>query len=150
VAVTVEKVIKAPAEKIFALLSDPKKHSLIDGSNTVKESAETQEPLRLGAKFKMNMRLGVPYVMINEVVEYEENRKIAWQPRLAGPLGKFIGGRIWKYELEPTEGGTLVRETWDVSQDPARPLLDRPAVYKRVRAAMEKTLENIEKIVTSE
>lgn len=147
-AVTVERFIKASPEKIFALLKDPAKHSEIDGSNTVRDAGGEPKELRLGAQFKMNMRLIVPYVMINEVVEYEENKKIAWQPRLAGPLGRFVGGRIWRYELEAKEDGTLVKETWDVSQDPARFLLDRPSVHKRVKDAMEKTLENIDKILS--
>ena len=30
---------------------------------------------------------------------------------------KLGGGRIWRYELEPVDGGTLVRETWDISQE---------------------------------
>ena len=29
-------------------------------------------------------------------------------------LGGLVGGRIWRYELSPADGGTLVRETWDV------------------------------------
>ena len=27
-------------------------------------------------------------------------------------MGGLVGGRIWRYELSPTDGGTLVRETW--------------------------------------
>ena len=65
----------------------------------------------------MSMKLGVPYTMSNTVIEFEQDRRIAWQTRLAGPLGRFIGGRIWRYELEETDGGTKVTESWDISQD---------------------------------
>jgi hypothetical protein len=58
----------------------------------------------------------------------------------------FIGGRIWRYELEPAEGGTLVRESWDISQEKVKASV-RP-LATRTKAAMEATLERIERIVT--
>ena len=46
-AITVERTIAAPAEKIFALLADPGRHHEIDGSGTVTGPAmeETLERL---------------------------------------------------------------------------------------------------------
>ena len=65
----------------------------------------------------MSMKMGVPYTMTNTVIEFEPDRRIAWQTMMAGPLGRFVGGRIWRYEFEAVDGGTLVTETWDISQD---------------------------------
>jgi len=146
---TVERVIAAPPEKIFELLADPAKHSLIDGSGTVRETTEQSERLKLGSKFGMKMKLGIPYTMENTVIEFEEGRRIAWQPRPTG-IGKRFGGRIWRYELEPVEGGTRVRESWDISQERgAKWLVGLEGSRKRTRRNMEKTLENIERIATS-
>jgi len=58
--------------------------------------------------------LFLPYRTTNAVIEYEPDRRIAWQTTA---LGGLLGGRIWRYELSPAAGGTLVRETWDVSRD---------------------------------
>ena len=69
------------------------------------------------------MKAGIGYSMVSTVIEFEENRRIAWQSRPGGFVGKFVAGRIWRYELEPVEGGTLVRESWDISQDHQRALL---------------------------
>ena len=56
--------------------------------------------------------------MESEVIEFEDNRRLAWQTRPPNSFAaKFAGGRIWRYELEPVEGGTLVRESWDISQE---------------------------------
>ena len=64
------------------------------------------------------MRLGVPYSTVSEVVEYEPDRRIAWQTYSTIKwLARFGGGRIWRYELEPVDGGTLVRETWDITHE---------------------------------
>jgi len=95
----------------------------------------------------MSMKVGIPYSMVSEVIEFEDNRRIAWQTRPPGTLGsKLGGGRIWRYELEPVDGGTRVRESWDISQEKVKALV-RPA-RKRTREAMEKTLERIEQLVT--
>lgn len=149
-SVSVSRKIHADREKLFDIISDPKMHSVLDGSNTVKDpELKNSQKLALGDKFIMKMRLVIPYKMENEVVEYEKNSKIAWQPRLAGRFRNLIGGRIWKYELKDEDGATLVTETWDVKDDKLRHLLYRPPVIKRVKEAMEKTLENLERLAGS-
>jgi uncharacterized protein YndB with AHSA1/START domain len=71
-----------------------------------------------------------------KVIELEENKRIAWQTRGPGAVGKHFGGRIWRYELQPVEGGTLVSETWDISEESA---VTKPVV----RQAAKKTAENM-------
>lgn len=144
---SVERFIAAPAETIFDLLADPARHRDIDGSGTVRAPSGGSQRLGLGSTFGMGMRLGIPYKMINTVVEFEENRRIAWQPRPPfGLLRRFIGGRIWRYELEPREGGTMVRESWDITQE-ANPRGVRP-MRRKVVEAMSATLARIEQLVT--
>ena len=140
--VTVERVIAAPPERIFDLLADPRRHREIDGSGTVRDAVEGPARLSPGAVFGMNMKIGGPYQMTNTVVEFEEGRRIAWQPRPTNTAaGKVIGGRIYRYELEPVPGGTLVRETWDIRQERVPPLLW--SLRPLVRRSMERTLERL-------
>jgi hypothetical protein len=99
----------------------------------------------------MDMKIVMPYSMVSTVVEYDENRRIAWQPRPAYPIAnRLAGGRIWRYELEPVEGGTRVRESWDISKES---VFSKPVV-KQARSAtrqnMEKTLERLEQLLASE
>lgn len=151
--VTVERFIAAPAEKIFELLVYPARHRDIDGSGTVRDpkasDAEAGERLALGSRFGMSMKMGLPYSMVSTVVEFEEGRRIAWQTRGPGPLGKYVAGRIWRYELEPVDDGTMVRESWDITQEsPAsRPFVRRMA--SATRKNMAATLERIEELVTA-
>ena len=107
--VTVEQIIAAPPEAIFA----------------------------------------IPYSMVSTVVEYEENRLLAWQTRGPGCIGKRVGGRIWRYVLEPVEGGTLVRETLDITHESAitKPLVRRGR--NDARKNMAATLRRIEGIVAA-
>jgi len=147
--VTVERFIPAPASQIFDLLADPSRHQDIDGSGTVRRARGSAERLQLGSRFGMSMKLGVPYVMESTVIEFEENRRVAWQTRGPTAVGRLVGGRIWRYELEPQDGGTLVRESWDISQESA---VTRPAVKRAGKATaknMAATLERIEQLVTA-
>ena len=146
--VTVERTIPAKAEAIFGLLADPNRHSDIDGSGTVRGARAGAERLELGSRFGMSMRMGLPYGTENEVVEFEEPRRIAWQTRGVGIVRPF-GGRIWRYELEPVEGGTLVRESWDITHESP---LTKPVVRMAASTTaknMAATLARIEKLLAS-
>ncbi len=146
---TVERVIPASADRIFALIADPRRHPEIDGSGTVRDSKDVPDKLELGSTFGMSMKVGIPYSMVSTVIEYEQDRRIAWQTRPPGRLpGKLAGGRIWRYELEPVEGGTLVRESWDISQEVVKAFV-RPARKKSIDG-MNATLERIETILAEE
>jgi uncharacterized protein YndB with AHSA1/START domain len=142
--ITVERTIHAPAADIFALLSDAAKHQEFDGSGTVRGTRQASRPLALGTTFGMSMHMGVGYKTSNTVVEFEQDRRIAW--RTTGLKG-LVGGRIWRYELEPVEGGTLVKESWDVSQDRQKFFLKRSKMPAGAKNGMRKTLERIAETV---
>ncbi len=148
--ISVERVIPAPPEAIFDLLADPAGHLRIDGSGSVQQSRSGGRRLGLGDRFGMDMKLGVAYSTRNVVTEFEENRLIAWRTLATGPLAHFFTGRTWRYELEPVDGGTRVRETWDLSTEklPSR-LPIRLTMGSMTRDNMGRTLERIEEIVTS-
>lgn len=102
------RVIDAPAAEIFELLADPAKHPLIDGSGTVLAARSTgPRRLKLGDKFGMDMKMGRQYKILNTVVEFEEQRLIAWR--------HFYGHR-WRWQLRDLgDGRTEVTETFDWS-----------------------------------
>ncbi len=146
--VTVERLIAAPPEPIFELLVHPARHRDIDGSGSVRDPKGEPEKLELGTTFGMSMKIGVRYSMVSTVIEYEENRLVAWQTRGPGSIGSHFGGRIWRYELEPVEGGTLVRESWDVRKESS---FTKPVVRlgaNQSRKHMAATLERIDELVT--
>ena len=148
--VSVERVIHAPPAAIFAIVSNAARHPEIDGSGSVKHLKEgADQELALGSVFGMSMKLGVPYSMSNKVIEYQQDTKIAWQTTMAGPLGRIIGGRIWRYDLEEAEGGTLVRETWDITKDKQRFMLKAGPVGKQTAEAMTKTLQRLAELTES-
>jgi hypothetical protein len=134
VSVTVK--VNADASTIFDLLADPSKHGEIDGSGSI-QSAQTSAPSRLslGAKFGMDMKIGVKYKITNEVVEFDEPRRIAW---------RHFGGHVWRYVLEPTEGGTLVTEQFDWNGSKSQLMMRVMNYPSKNRASIEKTLKRLQ------
>lgn len=104
-------VVDATPAEVFAFLRDPANHPIISGDGSVRRSRAGSRQLSKGDRFGMDMKLGLPYPISNRVLEFEQDRRIAW----ANP-----GGQLWRWELAATEDGrTQVTETFDVST--ARP-----------------------------
>lgn len=104
--------IDAPAATVFEIVADPARHTEIDGSDSVGNPISGPERLSPGARFGMDMRMfGVRYRMTNQVVQFEEGRRIVW---------KTLGPQRWGYEFtELPDGGTRVTETFDYSRGPS-------------------------------
>jgi uncharacterized protein YndB with AHSA1/START domain len=133
------RFVAAPAHDIFELLADPASHALIDGSGSVRAPTDDRpERLHLGSRFGMKMRIGVPYRITNEVVEFEEGRRIAWKPASAG---EAPAGHLWRWELEPVDAtSTRVTHTYDWTglTDPDRLARARATGEAQLRASVDR------------
>lgn len=135
--------VAAPPATVFAIVADPRQHSRIDGSGTVRDAVSGPDRLELGSTFGMSMKMGAPYRIKNKVVEHETDRLIAW---------RHAGLHRWRYELAPTpDGGTEVTETWDLSHYPApgRALLST-LFGARTQQAIEQTLVKLKAAAESD
>lgn len=125
-SVSATAVVDAPPEEVFEFLRRPANHSIISGDHTVRGALSGPERLSQGDRFGMSMKMGLPYRIRNTVVEYEENRRIAWC---------HPGKHRWRWELEPAdEGRTRVTETFDMSTavfPPALRLIGYPKRHER-------------------
>ena len=130
-SVSCERLISAEASVIFDVLVDPSQHAAIDGSDTVQGHLGQQGRLSLGSTFAMRMRLWLPYRIKSRVLEFEENRLIAW--------GHF-GGHRWRYELRPVDEKTLVTETFDWSTSRLPLVIQAVGYPRRHLKNMERTL----------
>jgi hypothetical protein len=82
----------------------------------------------------MRMRLGLPYLISNKVVEFEPDRRIAW---------RHWGHHVWRWTLEPLADGTRVTEEfeWGTARTPW--VLELANVPERNDAAIERTLARL-------
>ena len=113
------RVVKAPAETIFALLRDPWGHVAIDASGML-QSAEGDVVSAVGDRFLVHMDRessgDIPdlkeYDVTVVIEEYEPDRLLTWS--IIGRIRPAIGHR-WGYRLEPADGGTRVTSVLDWS-----------------------------------
>lgn len=134
--VSVTRTVGTTPDKIFALLVDPAKHPLIDGSGSVRAARPgAPERLELGVKFGMEMKIGAPYKIDNTVVEFEEDRLIAWA---------HFNGHRWRWALKAVEGGkTEITETFDWSTAKLPFMIDISPFPKKNKQGIEKTLDRL-------
>jgi hypothetical protein len=81
--IEVNQFVAAPSGRVFAFLTDPRQHVVIDGSGTVK-GAESGPITEVGQVFVMSMHrddLG-HYRSVNTVTEFEPGTTLGWAPNL--------------------------------------------------------------------
>jgi uncharacterized protein YndB with AHSA1/START domain len=151
--VAVSRRICAPAHDVFQVLADPARHLEFDGSESLRGAGSAAVISGVGDVFVMKMyfpHLG-DYEMNNHVVEYEQDRRIGWEPEAgrghpnAAPdlPGSARWGQRWSYQLTPDgPDATIVTEIYDCSRAPEqeRAGMDNGRVWTE---AMARTLERL-------
>ena len=129
------KFVAAPAQAIFDVLADPARHRDFDGSGSV-QKAHSDAPARLslGATFGMDMKIGMKYKITNTVVEFDEPRLIGW---------RHFGDHIWRYILDPVDGGTNVTEQFDWKDNKSHLMLKVMGAFNKNAKSIEATLDRL-------
>ena len=149
--VTVDRVIPAPADTIFAVRISPARHADLDGSGMLQGGPGGADRLHLGARFTMAMKQGpLSYRSINEVTVFEQDREVAWKTTGEWKGHTIVGGHWWRYVLTPVEEGTRVQHSyeWGRSVLP-RLTIQLPGFPARMARTMPHTLKRLEDIVLS-
>ncbi|HEY4536271.1 MAG TPA: SRPBCC family protein [Enteractinococcus sp.] len=103
------RTINAPAAKIFELIADPARQPEWDGNDNLAVAPEGQRITAAGQEFTMELTNGQSRT--NYVVEFEEGRRIAWNP---APTGEQPRGHLFRWELHPVDDTTTeVTHTYD-------------------------------------
>jgi uncharacterized protein YndB with AHSA1/START domain len=155
-SISVWRDIDAPAHEVFSYLARPADHAAIDGSGMLRGTDDRRVLSGIGDVFEMKMFNDVldEYVMENHVVEFEPDRRIAWEPVLKATAKPDFQSRVgdrahlrWGWELTPRPGGgTRVTEFYDLSGAPEW-LHEATREGEDWRPAMEASLVNLAKLV---
>ena len=122
--VSATTVINAPAEAIFAVLTDPAKHAAIDGTGWVRETVDSKPLTAAGQIFRMSMyHVNHPdgnYQMANRVQVFDPPSTISWETGYDPGDGTLrFGGWFWRYDLAPAGAfRTAVTLSYDWSAVP--------------------------------
>ena len=136
--VSASRDVEADAPTVFELIADPSQQPRWDGNDNLAEAEPGQRVHKTGDVFLMTNQSG--RVRANHVVEFEEGRRIAWLP---SPTDEEPPGHLWRWELEPLEGGrTRVTHTYDWSA-----LEDGDSRVERARATTsDRLLDSIDRL----
>jgi hypothetical protein len=155
-SVSVSRDMAASVHEVFTCLARPADHTVIDGSGMLRGTDDQQVLSGVGDVFEMRMHNDIlgDYVMENHVVEFEPDRRIAWEPVLkATDKPEFqsrVGDRAhlrWGWETAPRPGGgSRVTEFYDLSAAPEW-LHEATREGENWRPAMEASLVNLAKLV---
>jgi uncharacterized protein YndB with AHSA1/START domain len=127
-------VINAPAEAIFAVLTDPAKHAAIDGTGWVCDDVDSEPLTAAGQIFRMSMyhpnHPDGSYQTANRVQVFDPPSTISWETGYDPGDGVLrFGGWFWRYDLAPAgRSNTTVTLTYDWSgtSDSTRALIGFP------------------------
>jgi hypothetical protein len=152
--VAVSRRICAPARDIFQILAHPARHLEFDGSESLRGAGSSEVISGVGDIFVMKMHFAHigDYEMNNHVVEYEQDRRIGWEPEAGrGHPDAALGnqeparwGHRWSYQLIPDgPEATIVTEIYDCSRAPEeeRAGMDNGNIWA---GAMAETLERLD------
>jgi hypothetical protein len=153
----VTRTVRAPADRIFALLVDPEQHVVIDGSGLL-QGTDSGPITEVGQIFAVNMYREDygPWRTLNTVTALEPGRRIGWAPTLdpeceLAPriLGAGIktGGHTYVYDLRENDGVTEVTQTYDWSgvTDPRFEALACPFVTgEELMATLDRLADAVE------
>jgi hypothetical protein len=144
-SVSASREMAATPERLFGIVADPSLHAVIDGSGSVRGVRGGSRKLAMGDRFTTTMRIGVPYLITNKVVEYDEGRSLAWA---------HLGGWRWRWEFEPLddqdgEARTRVTETFDWTRARSRLYVERAGFPRRNQDGIERTLDRLQAYVAN-
>ena len=144
--VRVSRRIEAAPDVIFRLLADPSRHTELDGSGMLRGALTDSVVTGVGDVFVLKMyfdELGGDYEMANDVLDFEPDRRITWQPR-RHDIAEESWGHRWGFELAPDgPDATIVTEVFDGSRWPEheRPNIDDGRIWVE---AMTETLRRLD------
>lgn len=132
--VSATTVINAPAEAIFAVLTDPAKHAAIDGTGWVCDIVDSKLLTAAGQIFRMSMyhpnHPNGNYETANRVQVLDPPSIIAWETGYDPGDGTLrFGGWFWRYDLTPSgPSNTTVTLSydWSACSDSVRQIIGFP------------------------
>lgn len=135
--VTASREIAADVARVFEFIADPALQPRWDGNGNLADAVAGQRVRNVGDVFCMTLT-GDRAVRENHVIEFEEGRRIAWEP--AEPR-REPPGHVWRWELEPIDSSrTRVTHTYDWSalRDERRFARARATTEQQLRASLDR------------
>ena len=146
---SVELVIDASPEKLYASLADVT--SVSDRSDECRSASwlpGVRGPGQVGSRFRGHNRAGLlRWSRVCEILVADPDTQFAFRTVPERFDLSRADSTTWRYELTPTEGGTLVRHSYEITRLPRGPFKALYSVllphHRDMRPAMRVTLQRL-------
>ncbi|WP_280343107.1 SRPBCC family protein [Nocardia neocaledoniensis] len=128
--------VAASAATIFELIADPTQQPRWDGNDNLAQAKPGQRVRAVGDVFTTTLTNGAD--RDNHIVEFEEGRRIAWNP---SEPGLTPPGHLWRWEVEPIDERTSrVTHTYDWTRlhDEKREVRARATTSDKLLASVDR------------
>lgn len=143
-SITVQREIPSSAKEIFDVLSNPHRHTELDGSGFVRGLDQGDRIEKVGQQFRMNMagdHMGGEYQTDNVITGFDQDKMLAWK---TAPAGNEPPGWEWLWELKPeSSDATNVTLTYDWGKVTDPDLLSKISFPLVPESALEDSLNNL-------
>jgi uncharacterized membrane protein len=138
--------IAAPAERVWAMISDPER-MLSFMSGVTRWEVASEQPSGLGARYRMLIRVGSAEIGgLIEVVEWQENRELAW----TSVTGIDQRGR-WRLRELPAERTRVeLRLAYGVAGSGLAGWISERIAAPTVRGHLRHSLQQLKRLVEQE
>ena len=147
--ITVSRRIDASTSDVFDVLTNPHRHTELDGSGFVTGIDHGDRITATGQSFRMNMsgdHMGGEYQTDNVVTGYDPHRLVAWQ---TAPAGQEPPGWEWLWELSADGSeATDVTLTYDWSKVTDPQILEKVSFPLVSRSQLEDSLGRLASAVS--
>lgn len=143
-SITAQRTIDASSADLFDVLTNPHRHTELDGSGFVRSLEKGDRIEKAGQQFRMNMagdHMGGEYQTDNIVTGFDPNKMLAWK---TAPAGTEPPGWEWVWELTAQgSSSTEVSVTYDWSKVTDPGLLAKISFPLVPQEALEASLGNL-------
>lgn len=147
--ITVSRRIDASTSDVFDVLTNPHRHTELDGSGFVTGIDHGDRITATGQSFRMNMsgdHMGGEYQTDNVVTGYDPHRLVAWQ---TAPAGQEPPGWEWVWELAADGSeATDVTLTYDWSKVTDPQILEKVSFPLVSQSQLEQSLGRLASAVS--
>lgn len=143
-SISAQRTIDASSSDVFDVLTNPHRHTELDGSGFVRSLEKGDRIEKAGQQFRMNMagdHMGGEYQTDNIVTGFDPNKMIAWK---TAPAGTEPPGWEWIWELTAQgASSTEVTVTYDWSKVTDKDLLSKITFPLVPQEALDTSLGNL-------
>ena len=140
--VSASRLVAAPPEAVFGLVSDPRRHPELDGRGNTSAAQQARPITAVGESFLMLNSNGK--VRQNRVVEFQDGRVVAWMPC---PVDGEPFGFRWRWQVDVHPSGAWVTHTYDWTALVREDLFDEARTVGE--ADLQRSLERVATLAAS-